>query len=160
MTPGGDACISCSTDRSVRFFKVPFAPLEAGNVEREVSAVIEFHGNFGFHGIDHHWQRDCFATAGERVRLFACISYGAAGQNAILKAASLRALFVVQLDIWEHSRSEPVNSFQWGSDTITAVRFNPAEPDILASCGTDRALALYDLRHSAPIRKLVLQASI
>ena len=65
----------------------------------------------------------------------------------------------VQLDIWDHSRSEPVSSFSWGADTLVAVRFNPAEPDILASCASDRSLALYDLRHSTPIRKIVMQVS-
>ena len=63
----------------------------------------------------------------------------------------------MQIDIWDHSRSEPVNSFAWGADTVTAVRFNPLEPDIFASCASDRSLALYDLRHSTPIRKLVMQ---
>ena len=63
----------------------------------------------------------------------------------------------MQVDIWDHSRSEPVNSFAWGADTVTAVRFNPSEPDIFASCASDRSLALYDLRHSTPIRKLVMQ---
>ena len=63
----------------------------------------------------------------------------------------------LQLDLWDHSRSEPISSFSWGADTLIAVRFNPAEPDILASCASDRSLALYDLRHSTPIRKLVMQ---
>lgn len=66
-------------------------------------------------------------------------------------------VYIVQLDIWEHNRSEPVSSISWGADTLIALRFNPAEPDILASCASDRSLALYDLRHSTPIRKLVMQ---
>lgn len=38
-----------------------------------------------------------------------------------------------------------------------SVRFNPAEPDLLASTASDRSLALYDLRSSTPVRKLVMQ---
>lgn len=32
-----------------------------------------------------------------------------------------------------------------------------AEPDIFASTGTDRSIALYDLRSGTPLRKLVMQ---
>lgn len=67
VAPSGDACVSCSLDGSVKLFKVPFAPLEAGPVEQEVSAVLEFHGKFGFRGLDHHWRDNIFATVGERV---------------------------------------------------------------------------------------------
>ena len=72
---------------------------------------------------------------------------------------ALRMALLLQLDIWDHARSEPVSTFSWGADTLIAVRFNPSEPDILASCASDRSLALYDLRHSSPIRKLVMQVS-
>jgi WD repeat and SOF domain-containing protein 1 len=37
------------------------------------------------------------------------------------------------------------------------VRFNPAEPDLFATAGSDRGIALYDLRASTPVRKLVMQ---
>lgn len=30
-------------------------------------------------------------------------------------------------------RSQPVNSFEWGTDTVISVRFNPGEPNILAT---------------------------
>ena len=37
------------------------------------------------------------------------------------------------------------------------MRFNPVEPDLLASTASDRSLTLYDLRSSTPIRKLIMQ---
>ena len=64
------------------------------------------------------------------------------------------------MDLWDHARSEPVSTFQWGSDTVVSVRFNPAEPDLLASTASDRSLALYDLRSSTPVRKLIMQVTI
>ena len=67
VTPSGDACVSCSIDGSVRLYKVPFAPLEAGPVEREATAILEFQGKFGFRSLDHHWRDNIFATVGERV---------------------------------------------------------------------------------------------
>lgn len=30
-------------------------------------------------------------------------------------------------------RSEPVNSFTWGADSIVSVRFNPSEHDVFAT---------------------------
>ena len=61
------------------------------------------------------------------------------------------------VDVWDHDRSEPIHTFSWGSDTVISVRFNPAEADIFATTGSDRSIALYDLRTSTPIRKLVMQ---
>jgi WD repeat and SOF domain-containing protein 1 len=51
--------------------------------------VLEFSGRHAFRGVDHHWERAQFATAGAAV------------------------------EVWDHERSEPVQSFAWGADTIT-----------------------------------------
>jgi WD repeat and SOF domain-containing protein 1 len=75
--------------------QVPFAPFEAGQVEDVSEPVFEFQGKAAFRGIDHHWGRNIFATAASVV------------------------------EIWDHTRSEPINTFSWGSDTITSARFNP-----------------------------------
>ena len=83
-------------------------------------------GKSVFLGVDHHWKEPTFATCGEKV------------------------------DIWDESRSEPVRSFTWGVDSITNVRFNPIEYNILATAGSDRTVALYDIRGSTPLRKVVL----
>lgn len=32
-------------------------------------------------------------------------------------------------------RSQPVNTFEWGKDTVISVRFNPGQPNILATSG-------------------------
>ncbi|GLC33361.1 hypothetical protein PLESTB_000341300 [Pleodorina starrii] len=127
FAPDGETCVSASTDATVKLWKVPYAPFEAGVVQDDAEAVFEFQGKNAFRGIDHHWDRSAFATAGAAV------------------------------DIWDHSRSEPVQSFTWGSDTVTSVRFNPAEPDVFASTGSDRSIALYDLRRATPLRKVVMQ---
>ncbi|KAK9838515.1 hypothetical protein WJX81_004545 [Elliptochloris bilobata] len=127
VTPDGDAVVSCSTDCSVRLFRLPFAPFAPGPVQDAAGAVLEFQGRHAFRGVDHHWTASKFATAG------------------------------AQVDVWDHERSEPVSSFAWGADTVTAVRFNPADSELLASAASDRAVALYDLRNAAPVRKLVMQ---
>jgi WD repeat and SOF domain-containing protein 1 len=79
-----------------------------------------------FTGIDHHWTNNMFATCSSKVQ------------------------------VWDHHRSEPTHEFSWGADTITSVRFNPAEASLLASTGSDRNITLYDIRISDSMRKIVL----
>ena len=76
--------------------------------------------------IDHHWNEAVFATCGDKV------------------------------DIWDETRSEPIRSFTWGPDSVTSLRFNPVEFNLLATVGSDRAVALYDTRRPTPLRKVVL----
>lgn len=80
-----------------------------------------------YSGIDHHWTDNTFATCGYTV------------------------------SIWDHERSEPTTSFQWGADSVTSVKFNPAEANVLASTGSDRNICLYDTRMAQPMRKLIMQ---
>lgn len=130
--PDGETAVSCGDDCSVRLWRAPGAALgevraNGGDADGgALEAAVAYYGRAAFRDVDHHWKAPRFATAG------------------------------VGVDLWDHDRSEPVHSFSWGSDTVTAVRFNPAEPDIFASCGSDRSIALYDVRTSTPLRKLVM----
>jgi len=92
----------------------------------ELEPVSTILGKFVFLGIDHHWTESIFATCGD------------------------------QVDIWDESRSEPIRSFTWGVDSITNIKFNPIEYNILATTGSDRTVALYDIRNSTPLRKVTL----
>lgn len=76
--------------------------------------------------VDCHWSDNVFTTAGSTV------------------------------EVWDENRSEPIQQLNWGVDSVVKVRFNPVEKDILASCGADRSVALYDLRLQTPVRKLIL----
>ncbi|KAK9696287.1 Protein sof1 [Basidiobolus ranarum] len=89
--------------------------------------VNTFFGKSVFNAVDHHREEPWFATSGNDV------------------------------EIWDVNRSEPTQTFSWGADTINAVKFNQTETNILASCGTDRTITLYDLRSSTPLAKLVMQ---
>ncbi|KAL2916680.1 Protein sof1 [Polyrhizophydium stewartii] len=79
-----------------------------------------------FTGVDHHRSKSMFATSS------------------------------TVIDLWDHQRSEPVHTLSWGAETITSVKFNQTETSILASCGTDRTVILYDVRTVSPISKVVL----
>ena len=96
-------------------------------LSQEDQSLVTFDSKYGFRGIDHHWQTSVFATCGAVV------------------------------DVWDHNRSEPINTFKWGAESVTSVKFNPAESDVFVTTGSDRSICLYDLRMSTPVRKLVMQ---
>lgn len=85
-----------------------------------------------FKSIDHHrMESDQFATASDQA-----------------------------VQIWSCHRSSPISTFAdlWGSsDTVTKVRFNPAERHLLANCSADRGIGIHDTRTSVSLRKTVLK---
>ncbi|XP_050208276.1 uncharacterized protein LOC126657611 [Mercurialis annua] len=124
----GHILISCGTDCTARLWNVPVATImDSDNSKRSAEPQAVYVGKNAFWGVDHQWDGELFATAG------------------------------AQVDIWNHNRSQPVNTFQWGTDTVISVRFNPGEPNLLASSGSDRSITLYDLRVSTPARKLIMR---
>lgn len=53
-------------------------------------------------------------------------------------------------------RSDPVMNFNWGSDSVTSLNFNPTEPNLMLACGMDRSVSLYDIRKNKALRKVSL----
>lgn len=125
----GRVLVSCGTDCTVRLWKVPVStPLESeGASENSDKSLAVYCLTTAFRAVDHQWDGNLFATAG------------------------------AQVDIWDHNRSQPVNSFAWGNDTAVSVRFNPGEPNILAASSSDRGITIYDLRTSSPARKIIMR---
>ena len=95
IAPNGHTAVSCAADCTVKVWRVPDTPLERGTAQQDVHAEAELLGQHAFAGIDYHYSKDTFATCGGAV------------------------------DIWDAQYSEPVQTFNWGSETVTAVRFNP-----------------------------------
>eukprot|EP00210_Caulerpa_lentillifera_P000165 g160.t1 len=87
----------------------------------------ELPGTQCYRGLSHHWTKMQFITAGSVVEL------------------------------WDHNRSQPIEKFSWGTDSITSVKFNPVEIDLFGSTGSDRSIVMYDIRSSSPIRKIIMQ---
>ena len=96
------------------------------DLDEEPEPITTFQGASVFTGIDHHWSEPLFATCGEDV------------------------------NVWNHARSEPIHTYSWGADSVTSVKFNPAEPCLLGSTGSDRSICLYDIRSEDPMRKVLL----
>ncbi|KAG5052998.1 hypothetical protein JHK87_005196 [Glycine soja] len=124
----GRILVSCGTDCTIRLWSVPITTLMESDdsTKSTVEPASVYVWKNAFWGVDHQWDGEHFATAG------------------------------AQVDIWNHNRSQPINSFEWGSDTVISVRFNPGEPNLLATSASDRSIILYDLRMSSPVRKMIM----
>lgn len=77
-------------------------------------------------GISHHKEDPIFATCGE-------VCY-----------------------LWEENRSVPLQTMKFQVDTLHDVKFNMINTEILAACGSDRSIILYDKRLGKPIKKVIM----
>eukprot|EP00658_Telonema_sp_P-2_P010905 TRINITY_DN1414_c0_g1_i2.p1 TRINITY_DN1414_c0_g1~~TRINITY_DN1414_c0_g1_i2.p1 ORF type:complete len:242 (+),score=65.63 TRINITY_DN1414_c0_g1_i2:43-768(+) len=77
--------------------------------------------------IDHHLKAPIFATAGTTVEL------------------------------WDVNRTKPIQTFEWGDDTIRHCRFNKVETDLLACCMADRGMTIFDTRTRSGHSKIILE---
>lgn len=125
----GRILVSCGTDCTVRLWNVPLATgMESDDLsDNSAKQLAVYVWKNAFWAVDHQCDGNLFATAG------------------------------AQVEIWDHNRSQPVNSFEWGKDTVISVRFNPGEPNVLATSASDRSIAIYDLRMSSPTTKLIMR---
>ena len=76
------------------------------------------------HNIDHSYSNDLFATSGSIVQ------------------------------VWSYERSAPLQQFEWGVDTVTRLKFNPSETNIIASVSLDRSICLFDIRGNTALQKI------
>ncbi|XP_060679329.1 DDB1- and CUL4-associated factor 13 isoform X2 [Hemiscyllium ocellatum] len=100
--------------------------MEGPSFEEQEEPIHTILGKTVYTGIDHHWKDGVFATCGQ------------------------------QVDIWDEQRTSPIRSFTWGVDSISSIKFNPIETYLLASCASDRNIALYDMRQATPLKKVVM----
>jgi len=129
ISSDGEHLVSCGDDCSIRLWQIPssFTGESTGEDVDVIEPLATYQGKNAFRAVDHQWNTSVFATGG------------------------------AQVDVWDHNRSEPVNSFTWGADSIVSLRFNPAERDVFATTASDRSIALYDLRMGTPLRKVIMQ---
>jgi WD repeat and SOF domain-containing protein 1 len=99
------------------------APAAADDADAATKPLATFLGRHAFTDVDHHRREHSFATGGPTLLL------------------------------WDTARSDPVQSFEWGADSITRVRFNPAEHSLIAALSNDRSATLFDLRTGSAMQK-------
>ncbi|XP_051879168.1 DDB1- and CUL4-associated factor 13 [Pristis pectinata] len=100
--------------------------MECPAFDEEDEPIHTILGKTVYTGIDHHWRDGVFATCGQ------------------------------QVDIWDEQRTSPIRSFTWSVDSISNVKFNPIETNLLASCASDRNIVLYDMRQATPLKKVIM----
>merc|ERR1712065_109200 len=79
---------------------------------------------------------------------------GAPNGESFFSASSDRSIKQWKLDMWDTTRSTPIQTMAFSDDTMTAVKFSPVETEILAATATDRSLSLYDIREESAVRKI------
>ena len=127
----GTMYYSCGADKIVKHWKYDVEAQSDVNMPSTSKSVLvpiqTIVGKTFYTSIDHHWKKPIYATSGEKV------------------------------DIWDETRLEPLQSYTWGVDSHSSLRFNPIEYSLLASTASDRSIILYDMRQSVPLRKVVLE---
>ncbi|KAH6661491.1 SOF1 protein [Plectosphaerella plurivora] len=71
-------------------------------------------------------------------------------------AASSSSSSVSIYDLERHNAAPEVLAWPNSVDTINAVAFNQVETSVLAACGLDRSIVLFDLRTSMPLTRTTL----
>jgi len=140
----GERFYSCAEDGLVRQWSIHATPSTAGGgigggddddkdgaPDMSYGPLETWRTPGTFKSLDHHWHDQQFATASDEA-----------------------------VCIWSPERSTPLQSHTdlWGSDdTVTVVRYNPAERNLLAHCSADRGIGLHDTRTSKALKKTVLR---
>lgn len=60
------------------------------------------------------------------------------------------------VEFWDIKKSLPIERFQWGCDTITKVKMNPIEQNIILATSLDRGIFLHDTRMQTNLGKVTL----
>jgi DDB1- and CUL4-associated factor 13 len=127
----GQSFYSCSEDGRMHQWSIQAD--QKPNVDGTPShgPMASWRTNGSFKSMDHHWWKDEWATASSEA-----------------------------VQIWNPERTvaQQTHSQLWGSeDTVTVVRYNPAEHSLLGHCSADRGIGLHDTRTATALKKTVLR---
>ncbi len=143
FTPDGVAMLTASRDRTVKLWDTDFSSLTNGNGDDDdingnsnglgvdltntITPLAEYLGEGPFTSLDHHWQQPLFVTGG------------------------------FNLQVWDINRTQPVQSFTWGDESLTCVRMNKVEAHLAACAIQDRGVVVYDTRTKSAHSKIVME---
>ncbi|TIB13924.1 hypothetical protein E3P92_02128 [Wallemia ichthyophaga] len=122
---GDSRLLSAGVDKSVKMWDANYstdAGDNAGFIDEDVAEkhsqkpLRVWSANAGINSITHNRLHPTFATASNAIQL------------------------------WEEARTEPIETYKWGHDNISALKFSPTEHSIMAAAGSDRSVSLWDTR--------------
>ena len=129
----GRRFLSCGSDAQIRLWPLLFDVYDKYDVDARPQDRVGFRplqaysSDEAVNAVDHQYGASCFATVSS------------------------------QLQIWDVNRSHPIASIPWGgAETSQAVRWNQAEPNVLATAASDCTVSLFDSRARVALRKVVL----
>ena len=128
FTPDGVGILTAAKDRLIKLWDTDTSDGQ-GNLDVQVDPLATYNGESQFTGIDHHWSKNWFATAGGNV------------------------------EIWDLNRTRPVQSFNWGDDLVYDCAFNKVETDLVCCTMSDRGVAIYDTRTKKAHSKIIMDVS-
>lgn len=149
-----DVAFSCDSSRvlAVSDAKLVYAMRVAADGDTLQARAGPVEGVGGVHGGEETPAGASAAVGGE-------MSYLASAPLSAIDAHYKRPVFATASDaveVWDETRSEPIQRLTWGVDSLHTVSWNPVEQDLLASAASDRSVTLYDIRERTPLRKLVM----
>ncbi|KAI0271838.1 WD40 repeat-like protein [Russula aff. rugulosa BPL654] len=123
--------LSCGVDKNIKMWDVRAETFldSSGAGPSQPKPLAVFPGKGTLHSIDHHATDPLFATSSTIVQ------------------------------IWDETKSAPVMdiTFSTSAESVTGVRFNPSEPSVLTSIGSNLTFILYDIRTGKAERRIVMQ---
>lgn len=133
VTPGTKRMLSCGNDKTIKLWSV-----NSSEFGEDINDTVVYDskkqgllktwtGEHSFNGLDHHFSDDVFVTGGASIQL------------------------------WDVKRSRYTSNLSWDADNVNSVKFNKTETNIIASCGSDNLIVLYDIRTNTPIQKVVTE---
>lgn len=58
--------------------------------------------------------------------------------------------------IWNQERNSVFQNYDWGIDTVSKVKFNPVDTNLIACTSMDRGVYIYDIRGKAGLKKTIM----
>ncbi len=58
--------------------------------------------------------------------------------------------------VWNQERNSVFQNYDWGIDTVSKVKFNPVDTNLIACTSMDRGVYIYDIRGKTGLKKTVM----
>ncbi|GAA5958303.1 hypothetical protein JCM21900_001344 [Sporobolomyces salmonicolor] len=128
---GSNRILTCGVDKTVKLWDVK------GSSGKNAKPLQTYNGKAGFNSISHHRYDPLFAAASDSIEIY--------DETKTAPISTLKFHTTSNSSVGEH---------------IVCVAFNKSETSVLASSGSDRTVALYDLRSGKALGRVAMQMRV